>query len=133
MALDANADGRVSARERNQAAASLASLERDGQSGIAKTEPVRHFHVEFVRGTRHSFGASEELIAQTPAFQQRRPTGPIWFQRMDRNNDGDLVWNEFFGHLETFHELDKDKDELLDPQEAAAYPLPSSSDTSASR
>ena len=126
MALDANADGRVSKRERNQAAEALAELERDGQSGIRQTEPVRHFHVEFVRGTRLLFSASEDLIAQTPAFQQRMPTGPIWFQRMDKNNDGDLVWNEFFGHLETFHELDKDKDELLDPQEAAAYVIPSS-------
>jgi Ca2+-binding EF-hand superfamily protein len=139
MALDANADGRVSVRERNQAAASLAELERDGQPGVSQTEPVRHFHVEFVRGTRHLFGASEELVAQTPAFQQRLPSGPIWFQRMDKNNDGDLVWNEFFGHKETFHELDKDKDELLDPQEAAAYSMPDSTsapetaNTSASR
>lgn len=127
MALDANADGRVSKRERNQAASALAQLERDGQPGVGQTEPVRHFHIEFVRGTRHLFSASEELVAQTPAFQQRLPTGPIWFQRMDKNNDGDLVWNEFLGHLETFHELDKDKDELLDPQEAAAYPIPGSS------
>ena len=125
MALDGNADGRVSIRERNGAAAALADLERDGQPGISQTEPVRHFHVEFVRGTRHLFSASEDLVAQTPAFQQRLPTGPIWFQRMDRNNDGDLVWNEFLGHLETFHELDKDRDDLLDPQEAAAYPVPS--------
>ena len=38
---------------------------------------------------------------------------------MDRNNDGDLIWNEFLGHVELFHELDADHDELLDPQEAA--------------
>lgn len=133
MALDANADGRISVRERNQAAASLAELERDGQPGISQTEPVRHFHVEFVRGTKHLFSASEELLAQTPAFQQRLPTGPIWFQRMDKNNDGDLVWNEFLGHAETFHALDKDKDGLIDPQEAAAFPIPETTDTSASR
>jgi Ca2+-binding EF-hand superfamily protein len=133
MALDANADGRVSVRERNQAAASLAELERDGQNGISQTEPVRHFHVEFVRGTKHLFSASEELLAQTPAFQQRLPTGPIWFQRMDKNNDGDLVWNEFLGHVETFHELDKDQDDLLDPQEAAAFQVPETTNTSASR
>jgi hypothetical protein len=118
MALDTNADGRVSEREKRSAAASLASLDRDGKPGIAQTEPVRHFHIEFVRGNYQLFGPSEKLLAQTPAFQQRTPTGPIWFQRMDRNNDGDLVWNEFFGHIELFHELDIDHDELLDPQEA---------------
>jgi len=63
--------------------------------------------------------ASEQLTAQAPAFQQRRPSGPIWFQRMDKNNDGDLSWNEFLGPREIFHQLDTDHDSLLDPQEAA--------------
>ncbi len=119
MALDANADGRVSEREKRNAASSLAKLDRDGQPGIKQTEPVRHFHIEFVRGSYQLFGPSEQLVAETPAFQQRTPSGPIWFQRMDKNNDGDLVWNEFFGHIELFHQLDADHDELLDPQEAA--------------
>ena len=119
MALDGNADGRVSEREKRNAAQSLARLERDGEPGIKQDEPVRHFHIEFCRGSYQLFGPSEQLVATTPAFQQRTPSGPIWFQRMDKNNDGDLVWNEFFGHIELFHELDTDHDELLDPQEAA--------------
>ncbi|MBW3596403.1 MAG: EF-hand domain-containing protein [Planctomycetes bacterium] len=119
MALDGNADGRVSVREMRRAAASLTQLDRDGQPGVGQKEPVRHFHIEFVRGGYQLFGPSEQLIARTPAFQQRRPTGPIWFQRMDRNNDGDLTWNEFLGPREVFHELDGDTDLLIDPQEAA--------------
>ena len=119
MALDSNADGRVSEREKRYAAVSLAKLERDGEPGIKQDEPVRHFHIEFCRGSYQLFGPSEQLVATTPAFQQRTPSGPIWFQRMDKNNDGDLVWNEFFGHIELFHELDTDHDGLLDPQEAA--------------
>ena len=119
MALDSNADGRVSVREVRKAAAALAQLDRDGQSGIGQTEPVRHFHIEFVRGSYQLFGPSEQLLAQTPAFQQRTPTGPIWFQRMDRNNDGDLTWNEFLGPRPIYHQLDADHDDLLDPQEAA--------------
>jgi Ca2+-binding EF-hand superfamily protein len=119
MALDANADGRISVRERRKAAAGLAQLERDGKAGIAEREPTRHFHIEFVRGSYQLFGPSEELLAQTPAFQQRTPTGPIWFQRMDRNNDGDLTWNEFLGPREVFHKLDANGDDLIDPQEAS--------------
>jgi hypothetical protein len=38
---------------------------------------------------------------------------------MDRNNDGDLIFDEFLGPLWVFDELDADRDELLDPQEAA--------------
>jgi len=119
MALDANADGRVSVRETRQAMESLAQLNRDGKAGVRKDEPVRHFHIEFTRGGYQLFGPTEQLVAKTPAFQQRRPTGPIWFQRMDRNNDGDLTWNEFLGPREVFHKLDKDVDSLLDPLEAA--------------
>lgn len=119
MALDANADGRVSVREMRHAPSALQQLDRDGQPGVSEKEPVRHFHMEFVRGSYQLFGPSEQLIAQTPAFQQRRPTGPIWFQRMDRNNDGDLTWNEFLGPREVFHKIDNDHDGLIDPQEAA--------------
>ncbi|HWB11421.1 MAG TPA: hypothetical protein VG826_19480 [Pirellulales bacterium] len=118
MALDANADGRVSVRELRQAPQALAELDRDRRPGIGEKEPVRHFHIEFVRGSYQLFGPSEQLAAQTPSFQQRRPIGPIWFQRMDRNNDGDVTWNEFLGPREVFHGLDRDGDGLVDPQEA---------------
>jgi Ca2+-binding EF-hand superfamily protein len=124
MALDANADGRVSKRERQGAAMALAALDRDGKLGVGEKEPVRHFHFGFQRDTYKLFDASEELAAEAPTFQQRKPTGPIWFQRMDRNNDGDVAWNEFLGHLETFHQLDADGDGLLSPQEAAQYKAP---------
>ena len=119
MALDANADGRVSEREKRKAAQSLVQLDRDGKAGIGEKEPTRHFHIEFARGSYRLFGASEQLVSLTPAFQQRTPTGPIWFQRMDRNNDGDLIFDEFLGPLGIFDELDIDHDELLDPQEAS--------------
>jgi Ca2+-binding EF-hand superfamily protein len=121
LALDANADGRVSERERRQSGASLAKLERDGIAGISANEPVRHFHVEFSRGSYQLFGPSEQPAAETPAFQRHQLAGPVWFQRMDRNNDGDLIWNEFLGPRWVFDQLDADSDELLDPSEAARW------------
>lgn len=121
LALDANADGRVSEREKRQAAASLAKLERDGVPGIRANEPVRHFHIEFARGSYQLFGPNEQPAAESPAFQRQQMAGPVWFQRMDRNNDGDLIWNEFLGPRWAFDQLDMDGDELLDPSEAAKW------------
>lgn len=118
MALDANADGRICVRELRRAALALAELDRDRRPGVGEKEPVRHFHIEFVRGSYQLFGPSEQLNAQTPAFQRRQPMGPVWFQRMDRNNDGDLTWSEFLGPREVFHHLDGDADGLVDPKEA---------------
>jgi Ca2+-binding EF-hand superfamily protein len=120
MALDANADGRISERERRHAGPNLAALERDGVAGIRSNEPVRHFHIEFVRGTYQLFGPVDQP-GQALEFQRRQVAGPIWFQRMDRNNDGDLIWNEFLGPRWVFDQLDADGDELLDPQEAARW------------
>ena len=49
-----------------------------------------------------------------------RDEGPVWFQRMDRNRDGDVSWREFLGPREAFDKLDADADGLIDPDEAAA-------------
>ena len=43
--------------------------------------------------------------------------GPAWFQKMDRNRDGDVSLLEFLGSRETFRKLDKDGDGLLSPDE----------------
>ncbi|MDA1054059.1 MAG: hypothetical protein O3C40_26725 [Planctomycetota bacterium] len=130
MALDSNGDGRIGVRERRESARALALLDRDGEPGVSVREPVRHFHVEFVRGSYRMFGSMNESAAETPAFQQRSESGPMWFRRMDRNGDGDLVWSEFLGPRDVFHQLDADHDGLIDPLEAAAAEKMSTTETS---
>ena len=115
--LDRNADGRISQREMKQAEQSLKSLQKAPGAPVKQTDPIRNFHLEFVRGSFQLFGATEQL-ATSPAFQQLAPGGPIWFQRMDRNNDGDLSWNEFLGPRAVFDQLDQDDDGLIDASEA---------------
>jgi Ca2+-binding EF-hand superfamily protein len=119
QSLDANGDGRISQRERRGMQKTLENMDRDRRPGLTAREPVRHFHLELVRGSFQLFGPADQMVSQTPSFDERAPVGPIWFQRMDRNNDGDLTWNEFFGDKEWFHRLDADRDGLIDPQEAA--------------
>ena len=46
--------------------------------------------------------------------------GPDWFQKMDRNHDGDVSRREFLGPRDQFDRLDRDKDGLIDPDEAPA-------------
>tara|TARA_R110002073_G_scaffold48141_3_gene129556 strand:- start:6504 stop:8255 length:1752 start_codon:yes stop_codon:yes gene_type:complete len=130
MALDSSGDGRIGFRERRDSAKTLAMLDRDGQSGVSMEEPVRHFHVEFVRGAYRLFGANDESADETPAFQQRSESGPTWFRRMDRNGDGDLVWGEFLGPRDVFHQLDADHDGLIDPVEATAAENSQNNETS---
>jgi hypothetical protein len=49
-----------------------------------------------------------------------RTEGPLWFRKMDRNQDGDVNWREFLGPVETFARLDANGDTLIDADEAAA-------------
>lgn len=116
--LDVNSDGRISERELRTMEQSLSKLNRDEQPGVSLEEPTRHFHVEFVRGGYRLFGPTETVRTQLPSFQRGARAGPVWFQRMDRNNDGDLTWEEFLGHREDFYRLDADQDGLVDPYEA---------------
>ncbi|MBI3866780.1 MAG: EF-hand domain-containing protein [Planctomycetia bacterium] len=122
--LDANGDGRISMREMKSAGKALQKMARKDPSRLTPSDPVRNFHIEFLRGSFVLFGPTDQMIAQNapPNFAERASVGPIWFQRMDRNNDGDLTWNEFLGPREAFHRIDTDGDGLIDAKEAFAVP-----------
>ena len=123
--LDSNGDRRISMREMRYADKTLAKMERDDKPGLAETEPARRYRIEFVRGVFNPFGNPERRVnplmpAPVAEVVKPRPVGPIWFQRWDRNNDGDITWREFLGPRDAFEQLDADRDELIDPKEAEA-------------
>jgi Ca2+-binding EF-hand superfamily protein len=119
-ALDRNHDGRIGLREIRVAAATMEGLRKPGQMVLRATDPPRRLHLEVIRGTFQLFGTGQAGESTVPRLvaQQRTPVGPIWFQRMDRNMDGDLTWKEFLGPRHVFEELDADHDGLIDPFEA---------------
>jgi Ca2+-binding EF-hand superfamily protein len=119
-ALDRNHDGRIGLREIRAASATLRALRKPGQMVLRPTDPPRRLHLEVIRGSFQLFGtgaAGESTVPRIVA-QARTPVGPVWFQRMDRNQDGDLTWKEFLGPRHVFEALDTDHDGLIDPQEA---------------
>jgi Ca2+-binding EF-hand superfamily protein len=119
-ALDRNHDGRLGLREIRVAAGTLEGLRKPGRAGLRATDPPRRLHLEVIRGTFQLFGTGQAGESTVPRLvaQPRTPVGPIWFQRMDRNMDGDLTWKEFLGPRHVFEELDADHDGLIDPFEA---------------
>lgn len=123
--LDTNGDRRISMREMRYADKSLARMQRDDKPGLGKDEPARRYRIEFVRGIFNPFGTPDrpvnpQMPQTTVVTAKPRPIGPIWFQRWDRNNDGDLTFREFLGPRDDFELLDVDKDDLIDPKEAEA-------------
>ena len=61
-----------------------------------------------------SFAAdAQSMLFAAADGEQLTATMPVWFQRMDRDRDGQLAWNEFQGPRGTFHKLDVDADEIV--------------------
>jgi Ca2+-binding EF-hand superfamily protein len=119
-ALDRNHDGRLGLRELRLAPDTLRGLRKPGQTVLRPTDPPRRLHLEVVRGSFQLFGTGGMGQSTVPKIvaQARAPVGPLWFQRMDRNQDGDLTWKEFLGPRRVFEELDADHDGLIDAKEA---------------
>jgi Ca2+-binding EF-hand superfamily protein len=135
--LDQNRDGRLSLRELNHAAAE--SLPREGPKAEALDTTLRSYElilewtpgdlrlVEQLRelhqpGAAAGSGGGSLGTAGSP--QRRRGEGPIWFDAMDRNQDGDLTPREFLGTPAQFQELDTNQDGLISRAEARAAKRP---------
>ncbi|MEZ6129498.1 MAG: hypothetical protein R3C59_12515 [Planctomycetaceae bacterium] len=115
--LDANADGRISVRELRNIEQTLLSVAKNEES-INPSRLNKSYRIEIQRGGVGLFGRVDRPSAETPAALLKPTGGPIWFQRMDRNGDGDLTWDEFLGPRDVFHSLDTDHDDLIDESEA---------------
>ncbi len=134
-ALDRNHDGRIGLREIRAASTTLQGLRKPGQAVLRATDPPRRLHLEVIRGSFQLFrtGTTGESTVPKLVVQPRAPVGPLWFQRMDRNMDGDLTWKEFLGPRHVFEELDTDHDGLISPEEAEKARFPDANETTKPR
>lgn len=120
--LDTNHDGRLSVRELRGVASEVARWDRNGDGRVSVEEVPRRLRLGYVRG--QSLLLSRFGFAPTVAFRPGAAVGaprgaPVWFAKMDRNQDGDLSRREFLGALADFRRLDTDQNGLIDAAEAA--------------
>lgn len=120
--IDTDGDGRLSVRELRVASKLVARFDADKDGLLAPAEIPRRFLANLSRGLA-SAGFAPRPVGFAPGGMTgtpRPPVGPMWFQKMDRNRDGDVSRREFLGTDEEFRKLDTDGDGLIGPQEAEA-------------
>ena len=115
-AMDADGDSRLSLREMRNAWNRLAPFAKNGF--IEKSNIPRQFRLTLSNGRPPGRNVPPG-VGVGPEFRTMRPArGPRWFQKMDRNGDGDVSRAEFLGTEEQFKKLDADGDGLISLEEA---------------
>ncbi|HTU19443.1 MAG TPA: EF-hand domain-containing protein [Gemmataceae bacterium] len=121
--VDTNSDGRLSVRELRQMVKLVDQLDRDGDGCISRGEIPHKYRVDVRRGPAIGNQLAQRVVAvrriglnNQPALPDR--AGPRWFQKMDRNHDGDVSRREFLGTDEAFRKIDHDGDGLISVEEA---------------
>jgi Ca2+-binding EF-hand superfamily protein len=122
--LDLDKDRRLGAREVMRTVDRVLSWDANGDGRVSPDEIPYHFQVAIARGGLPGLlgagavsPARRRMVASEPAGPA---AGPDWFAKMDRNHDGDISRREFLGPREQFDRLDRDKDGLIDADEARA-------------
>jgi Ca2+-binding EF-hand superfamily protein len=118
--LDLDRDRRLGAREVMRTVDRVMSWDGDRDGRVSADEIPYHFLVAIARGGLPGLTGESVAVSGPRTRLAGAAAGPEWFQKMDRNRDGDVSHREFLGPREVFERLDRDKDGLIDPEEARA-------------
>jgi len=118
--LDRDSDRRLSAREFHEGEANLHAEDRnrDGAITDADLAEEQSVVVEFNRSSLLEFASRSSNQPALRSVTRQSLSGPIWFQKMDRNRDGFVTKKEFLGPLAAFEKLDGNRDGAIDESEA---------------
>jgi Ca2+-binding EF-hand superfamily protein len=116
--LDKDGDGRLSLRELRTAWARMQPLV-GREDGLTQQAIPRRLDVSASQNPRRIRVVPGQ--SRRVNFAGKSRSVPLWFQKMDRNQDGDISPREFLGRDEDFRKLDTDGDGLISTAEAQQF------------
>lgn len=116
--LDEDSDTRLSIRELRTSWSRMKPMAKS-DSGLSRQDIPRRLDVSVGQAQRRFRVLPGRTARTTVAIRLKNP--PLWFQKMDRNGDGDISPREFLGSDEDFRKLDKDGDGLISSEEAQQF------------
>lgn len=116
--LDEDSDTRLSLRELRSSWTRMKPLAKS-DNGLARQDIPRRLDVSVGQAQRRVRVTPRRTAPTTLVGQFKKP--PLWFQKMDRNQDGDISPREFLGSDEDFRKLDTDGDGLISSEEAQQF------------
>lgn len=127
--LETSLDFRLSPRELREGFTHVAQFDLNRDGALAPSELQERYTLEVsLAKPEFLLNLFENAAMQNPqqieGIRRPRTSGPGWFRKMDRNQDGDLTWREFFGTRQDFTEIDTDGDGLIGLNEAMVVEYP---------
>lgn len=116
--LDENRDYRLSTRELHNAAEIVRQIDANRDGRLSADEVPQQLVLELSRNTPGAAVTERRSIRGGERVRTATKRGPGWFQKMDRNDDGELSPREFLGPADVFKRLDQDGNGLIDAMEA---------------
>ncbi|MFM7058081.1 MAG: hypothetical protein ACKO2P_14275 [Planctomycetota bacterium] len=127
--IDSDADRRLTRRELRLASSTFTELDADQDGKISDMDLQTSYRLTIGLGRsdlRRNDGRMSMQMMQAGITDAILPpdsslAGPVWFQRMDRNRDGDVSAREFPGTPDMFDKLDANHDGLINAAEAQSH------------
>jgi Ca2+-binding EF-hand superfamily protein len=133
--MDADTSNRLSPREMATLRERLAPMDRNHNGQFDPGDFVSQFDLTMAfktpEGLEENGSAAMPAMGNTGGVRRTLRTGPVWYQRMDRNRDHDISWREFLGPRAKFDEVDTDHDGLISREDAEAADAKAKSESAA--